>query len=219
MAPDPYYHLRVITCPFCSTSVVRRRDPAVAGWRRARRVARAILVIIIQAGVFGGGTTAAVALVNKTAYVAFYDHRANPLAVLIQRSYELRPDEVGPALGTLVGSMLLLGLLGGVWIRSALAHLGPVRTWLAWAGIVVLIAASSALAYRFGQVIDPGSRFWGDAASSLRLTHTLTAGAMFAAAVPLGFPIGRSVRSTWGVNFKSRRSKYRRARRRQREDR
>lgn len=191
----------------------------MAGWRKARRVIRLGFVVALQAAVFAGATAGGAGLIINTGYIAFQNHRANPLVVLLLRPSELSPDEVGPLLGAMTGSMVLLGLLSGVWIRSALAHLPPVRTWFVWTAIVVLIAVSPALLYRLSQAVQPGSRLWGDPESSMRLTHTLTAAAMFAGAVTLGFPIGRSVRATWRANLKSRRSKFRRARRRLREDR
>lgn len=191
----------------------------MAGWRKARRLIRVGLVMALQGVVFAGATAGGAGLIVNTGYIAFQNHRANPLAVLLLRPYELRPDEVGPLLGAMTGSMVLLALLSGVWIRSALAHLPPVRTWLIWAAVVVLIAVSPAVLFRIRQAVQPGWRFLGDPESSMRLTHTLTAGAMFAGAVLLGFPIGRSVRATWRANLKSRRSKFRRARRRLREDR
>ncbi len=213
--PDPHYALPVVTCSACAVSVVRRRDPGVAGYRRARRVVRAGLTISLQSLVMALTLTAAVALIGGIARTAHWEHRGNPLGVLLFRAGELHPDERGPLLGVLAGVMLLLGLFTGAWLRSALHHLQPVRAWLAIAGLATLIAMTPALLHWAWP--RPGRP--GDAGSAQHWAGTLTAGAMFAACIAAGMPLGRTARAAWAANWKSRRSKYRRARRRLREDR
>jgi hypothetical protein len=191
----------------------------VAGWRTVRRTARAVVGVGVQALFFALATTAGVALITNAAHHAYFTHNGNPIGVIVFRSYELRPDEYGPMLGVLLGALVLVGLISGAWIRSALAHLRPLPTWFVWAALPIVIAVAPAIAFRLGPDPAPTVKTWGSPVAWQRLTHTLTAAAVFAAAVPLGFPLGRSLRSTWRANWKSRRSKYRRARRRLREDR
>lgn len=217
---DPHYALPVVTCPTCRTSTVRRRDPVVAGYRRARRVGRALLTILVQCSVVALVTTAGVALISNIAYTAHWEHRGNPLTTLLLRSYELRADASGPALGILTASLLLVGLFAGAWIRSALRHLNAAWTVLTLAGVATLAALFPALLYwawvRLGQ---PGQSRWGDASQTQHWAGTITAGVMYAVFIASGMPLGRTARAAWASNWKSRRSKYRQARRRLREDR
>jgi hypothetical protein len=217
---DPHYALPVVTCSACRTSTVRRRDPSVAGYRCARRVVRALLTIFVQSLVVSLAITAAVALISNIAYTAHWEHKGNPLTTLLLRAHELRPDASGPMLGVLTAAMLLLGLFTGAWSRSALHHLDTGWTLLGGAGLPTLLALSPALMFwgwvRLGQ---PGNTPWGDPAHIQYWPGTMTAGVMYAAFIAAGMPLGRTVRAAWAANWKSRRSKYRRARRRLREDR
>jgi hypothetical protein len=217
---DPHYALPVVTCPACRTSTVRRRDPGVAGYRRARRVVRAILTIVLQTLVIILVTTAGVALISNIAYTAHWEHKGNPLTTLLLRSHELRPDASGPMLGVLAGAMLLLGLCTGAWIRSALHHLNAGWTLLCLSGLATLLALAPALLFwAWVWLGQPGDSPWGDASQSQYRAGTFTAGVMYGAFIAAGMPLGRTARAAWAANWKSRRSKYRRARRRLREDR
>jgi hypothetical protein len=217
---DPHYALPMVTCPDCRTSTVRRRDPGVAGYRRARRVVRALLTIWVQCFVVSLVTTASVALISNIAYTAHWEHKGNPLATLLFRSHELRPDASGPMLGILTGVMLLLGLFTGAWSRSSLRHLNAGWTVLVLAGLATLLALSPALLFwAWVRLGHPGNSPWGDAAHIQYWAGTITAGVMYAAFIAAGMPLGRTARAAWATNWKSRRSKYRRARRRLREDR
>lgn len=217
---DPYYALPIVTCPTCRTSVVRRRDPGAAGYRRARRLVRALLTMIVQLLVLTLVIIAAAMLINSIAHTAHWEHHDNPLAILLFRADQLHPDNNGPMLGILTGSMLMLGLFTGAWVRSTLHHLKPLWAWLTIAGLATLLAITPALLYWAWQEMgQPGRRPWGDVSSSRRWASTLTAGAMFTACLVAGLPLGRTARAAWAANWKSRRSKYRRARRRLREDR
>lgn len=216
---DAHYGLPVVTCTGCGASVVRRRDPGVVGWRRGRRVIRSIVAVGVQCLVSVLVLAAAAALIDALAESAYHDHGANPVAVLVLLPHELRPDESGPMVAVLAGFLLMVALFTGMWVRSAMVHLPKWRVWIGVVMMAGLLAAAEGLLSIVWYRIDPDGRPPVDPYASRYLGGTLAAALMYGVLIPVGFPFGRVALAAWRANWKARRSKYRRRRRRLREDR
>lgn len=217
--PDTHYGLPVVTCPSCGTSVVRRRDPGVAGWRRARRTVGALWTVFVQGVVFALCSLAALFSIRAVSASAYHDHGDNPLRVLLLSPDSFHPDAEGPFLLIVTGAMLLLGLFSGVWIRSALSHNRAWAAWLVWSAAPLVLALIPVGAYHAWHAAGRPGTPWASIDHARRVTHTLTAGLMYAAFVPFGFPLGRTARDAWRARATLRHGRIRRRRRRLREDR
>lgn len=158
-------------------------------------------------------------LIEGLAEAAYRQHGANPLAVLVLMPHELHPDASGPMVAVLAGFLLLVAVFAGLWIRSALRHLPMYPVWFSLATITGLLAAGEGLLVYLWFSIDPNSRPPADPYASRFLGGTLTAAVMYGVLIAAGFPFGRVALAAWRANWKVRRAKYRRRRRRLREDR
>lgn len=217
--PDPHYNLPIITCPECRTSVVRRRDPGVRGFRTGYKAARAVVFIGIQALVTTLVGFASVGLIANIAYSAHAEYGGNPLAILLLRPHLLRQDEMGPELAVLSVVLFLMGVIVGVWIRSALSHLRPGWVLLAAVSLPVLFLLQHGWRYTLWMEYVGEGRPWGDRETLQRTNEILTAGGMYAASIVAGFPLARGIRSLWTSQQRARWSRRRRNRRRLRDDR
>lgn len=218
-ATEPRYGWALVTCPDCAERVVRRPDPLLAGWRQARRTARTLVLIAVQCAVFALTTLAGWGLVGQVSKVAAEAHEANPLAVLLTRPHELRPDDRGPDLLIAATTLALLGLLAGGWVGSTLRHLRMPVAIPAWAGAATLIALVPAIEHALWRLVKPGGAPWGSAAHLDRLGATVTAGSIYAAFMLLGLVFAPSLRQAWHGHARAARARMRRRRRRLREDR
>ncbi|MFK7884627.1 MAG: hypothetical protein AB8F26_10645 [Phycisphaerales bacterium] len=220
-APDPHYQLPIITCPECDTSVVRRPDPAVQGLRTAWKSARALIYIIIQSAVAFLLMLAAAALITNTAQTAQQQYNSNPLALFLTKPQLLRQDQLGPELAILAIILLLVGVLTGAWIKSALNHLNTPLVMLAFVLLPLAFLLQFGLRYWLWREFfqQPNSRPWGDVGMYRRIPDILTASAMHAAFIAAGFPLANTLRTIWAAQHRARWSRRRRARRRLRDDR
>ncbi len=216
---EPRYGWALVTCPDCAQRVVRRPDPLLAGWRKARRTARALVRVAAQAAVFALTTLAGWGLIRQVSKVAAEAHEANPLTVLLGRAHELHPDERGPDLLVAAATLALLGLLAGGWAGSTLRHLRMAAVVPAWAGAATLIALIPAFQHALWRLVEPGGRAWGSAAHLDRAGATVTAGLIYAACMLLGLVFAPSLRQAWRGHTSAARARMRRRRRRLREDR
>ncbi|MEM9373656.1 MAG: hypothetical protein AAGA55_08420 [Planctomycetota bacterium] len=219
--PDPHYNLPVVTCPECATSVVRRRDPGVLGFRTAWKTGRALLYVLIQSLMAFLLSFMAAVMMNNIARTAREEYLSNPLAVFITQPELLRQDQIGPQLGVLSVVLLFVGILTGAWIRSALNHLNVVLVTAAFVLIPLAFLLQFGLRYwlwdRF--LSDAYARPWGDFGMLSRTPDILTASVMHAACVAAGFPLANTLRTLWAGQQRARWHRRRRAARRLREDR
>jgi len=218
-APDPHYNLPIVTCPECSTSVVRRRDPGAQGFRTAWKTARAIIYIAIQTAMATLLTVAAIGLVANTAYSARNDYNANPAALFFTNPQLLRQDQVGPDLAIFTVLLLFLGLITGAWIRSALNHLNTRLVYGAFVLVPLVFLLQYGLRYWIWEQFIKTGDVWGDRDMFLGTPEILTASAMHALFITAGFPLANSARTLWAAQQRARWSRRRRARRRLRDDR
>lgn len=216
--PDPHYGLGVVVCPGCLTAVVRRRDPAVQGFRTGWKVARALLTAGVQSLVLTLSVVAATMLIRSVARSSMLDYGANPMAIVFQPARLVAPDP-GPNLLILLVVQFLLGLFVGVWLRSALRHLWAVPTWLVWSGLPLFFGLLPALLYLLGRAVGPQGSNWGERGDLALTGAMLGAATMYSVFVLLGMPLGGPVRELWAAGRRARWSKRRDARRRLRDDR
>lgn len=220
-APDPHYNLPVISCPECDTSVVRRRDPMVQGFRTGWKSARAGLFVFVQCLVAFLLMFAAAVLMTNIAHTARNEYLSNPAALFFTNPQLLRQDQIGPDLAILTIILLFVGILTGTWVRSALNHLNTALVTLVFVALPLLFLLQFGLRYwlwtKFAADFSP--RPWGDRGMFERTPDLLTASAMHAAFITAGFPLANTARNLWAAQQRARWSRRRRARRRLRDDR
>lgn len=191
----------------------------ITGFRTGMRTARAVLAIQFQAAMLGATTAASVALIRDITEVATQRHDKNPLLVFLTAPGELHRDAVGPDLAVSTLALLLVAGFTGAWMRSALAHLRPVPTWLTIVALTTFFALLPAVIYFSWHALDFGGRPLGSFSQTRVIPETLTACAMHAAFILAGFPFARTARNAWTAHRRNRWAKRRRARRRLRDDR
>lgn len=220
-AQDPHYQIPIITCPECDTSVVRRRDPIVQGFRTGYKSARALLYIAIQSLMAFLLMFLSAMLMTNIAHTARNDYSSNPVALFFTAPQLLRRDEIGPDLAILAIILLFVGILTGAWIKSALNHLNTALVTLVFVALPIAFLLQFGLRYWLWKTyfFDTTSRPWGDMGMFRRIPDLLTASAMHAAFIAAGYPLANTVRTLWTAQQRARWSKRRRARRRLRDDR
>jgi hypothetical protein len=127
--PEPHYGLRVIVCPKCRSASVRTREPLIAGWRSARRLAAAGTLALLHIGVLG---------LLSVAFTGFaYAQSARWIDPSAKR---LVNDPDAPLLTILAAIASLAGLWLGLTVthRSVLARVG---IWLGVLAIPISISA------------------------------------------------------------------------------
>ena len=128
---DEQLDLWLVTCPRCDTTCARRLTAWLARRRQWRRLAFAILMLVLQLGLLGGSILAA----NATVFVvtseldAYGVYSIGDVVTMLQDA-----QSQGTALIVFIAGT---GIAVGVWLRTGMARWPFWGAWLAWSALLV----------------------------------------------------------------------------------
>jgi hypothetical protein len=198
---EPHYGLRIITCPSCGVSAVRRMHPIWTGWRTFLRLKSSLLALAFQV----------VCLAILTAWFAIFAAIAGERLVEgLRGPREVLVFQAAACLGAAVGA--------GIWLTVGLSHW---RRWVAFSAWTIWIAVVLSIPPLAGLADHALAEATGRAAT-WRVEPQVWAGGLAAAAcmsavgaalgIPLGLMILKAHQSHRRYRWRARRRRLRKRR-------
>jgi hypothetical protein len=201
---DPVYALPVVVCP-CGFACVRRRDPLVAAFRKARRIAIAFELLLIRGiAVFllAAGAASLILIVQH----ALREERLD-LQDLITHAFGLGAPKAALTEWwhqnglVQIAIWLLISVVSGLWLRATLTHWRAGPLLLAWCLLLLFFLLADVWSWPF-----TAARLWHNRdpiiyngpGLSESLARVGAAGATIALTA-LAMPFGQAMRplSSW----------------------
>ncbi len=195
---EPHYGLPLVTCSRCGRSEVRRRHPIQRRWRDIRRLTKSLLVAAAQ-------------VVVILLLAGFTIMSANMHAKLIDPRRIMLLDDIGRAFAAI--GLIMLPIVTGAWLGSALNHWPRKTQWLGWVVFVVAIGWIAPVAVHRMERVSPDrtpSLDWVDWRNSLAIFAIMCI--ISYAGLPVATRLRRIVHFNARQRWRKRRMRLRRSR-------